>query len=493
VSACLSTMPGTSLRKHNFGGFGVPLLWASSVLLVTTWGGQARAEVDPAESAFNVSGRSRTLPLDECIQLARANFPKVRAARARLDKREREKFEARTAPFSEFQLSAGAGVVPTWRGTAVYSPSTDASLTSDMSVAFHVGVEGVIPIWTFGKLRSAWAATDAAADAGRSEVLKEQNDVELEVRRAYYGVVLARAAKRILDEALVEINRGVAKIEDKLKQGQGDESAFYRLKMYVAEIEARGSDADKGETTALIGLRFLTGSSVPLDVRDAPLRRAPHELLPVTVYLEAARLYRPELNMVRSGIQARKALVRLERARYFPDFGVHVVARLTRAPDATDQRNPYSYDPLNFPVLGAALALRWKLDFLPQGARVAKAQADLEEMRATESFAMGGVASEVQEAYEAAQDAKRRLDAWHKAADYAKRWLISVQQGADLGLVEDDEFMEPAKEYALKRFNELTAIYDYNVALARLGQTTGSGELLAQMDPGSGPVLPTSK
>lgn len=424
--------------------------------------------------------------LEECVQLARANFPKVRAARARLTKRDKERFEARTAPFSEFQVVAGVALVPSWRGTSLYSPNTDAGLTANMGPAYQVGIEGVIPLWTFGKLSSMWAATDAAAEAGKSEIVKEQNDIELQVRRAYYGVLLARDSRRLLGDVHVELEKGIERLEEKLKEGQGDETDLYRINMYLAEMDARGSDADKGEQTALIGLRFYTGSNVPLDVDDVPLRRIEHELAPVAVYLEAARLHRPELNMVKAGLKARKALVQLEKARFFPDLGLALAARLHRAPDASDQRNPFIDDPLNYPFVGAALALRWKVDFLPQTARVAKAQADLEEMRATESFALGGVATEVEEAYLAARDAKRRLEAWHRATDFAKRWLISVQQGADLGLVEDDEFVEPAKEFALKRYNEMSAIFDYNVALSRLAQSTGWNSLLSQPEKPAG-------
>ena len=60
---------------------------------------------------------------------------------------------------------------------------------------------------------------------------------------------------------------------------------------------------------------------------------------------------------------------------------------------------------------GAALVLRYKLDFLPQCARGA-GPAQLEELRATERYALGGVAVEVETAYREAKDAQRRLDAY---------------------------------------------------------------------------------
>jgi hypothetical protein len=48
-----------------------------------------------------------------------------------------------------------------------------------------------------------------------------------------------------------------------------------------------------------------------------------------------------------------------------------------------------------------------------------------------------------------------------------------VQQGIEVGTFEDEDVVEPAKEYALKRFAQMSALFDYNVALAKLAQVTG--------------------
>ena len=122
---------------------------------------------------------------------------------------------------------------------------------------------------------------------------------------------------------------------------------------------------------------------------------------------------------------------------------------------------------------GAGLVLRWQLDFLPQAARVAQARAQLEEIRATEQFALGGVGVEVETAFAEAKEAEKRLDAYTRATQYARQWLIKVQQGIDVGTFEDEDIVDPAKEYALKRFSQMSALFDFNVALSKLALATG--------------------
>ncbi len=421
---------------------------------------------------------ARRLSLEEALRMADRNFPKVLEAKARLEKKRSQLREAKTAPFSEISLTAGAGIVPAWRGTTVYSPSSDDALTSDISLAYQVGLEGVVPLWTFGKLTSLWDAARANIDVGRHELDKERTAIRFEVRRAYYGVQLARDALLLVDDAADRVDEYVKRLDEGVKSGETDEIEVLRLKVQRAELVARRSEAHRRMRVARAGLRFFTGASHPVDTVDEPLEPVAHHLGPVARYLEAARLHRPEVNMAHAGVLARQAQLKLERARYLPDVGLGVSAKFTGAPGLTNQRNPFSYDPLNTPVVGLGLVLRWKLDFLPQTARVAQASAELEAMRATELYALGGVAVEVEKAFAEAKDAKRRLDAWGEAAQYAKQWLIKVQQGLDLGLSEDEDLVEPSKELALKRFAEMSAVFDYNVAMAQLAATTGWEEML---------------
>jgi outer membrane protein TolC len=447
--------------------------WMTAAL-ATLVASAATAE-QPAARPAPVTGSARApvFTLKRCLELAERNYPKVHEAKAKLGQKEAQLHQAYTAPFSEFSLNAGIGPAPTVRGTSVYSPNTDVALTSNMALAWQVGIDGVVPLWTFGKITNLWDAAQAQVKVGEHEVQKEKNDVKLGVRRAYYGVQLARDSLTLVREAAQKIDKYLKRLSDKVAEGEGDDIELLKLKMYRAELEARESEARRQERIALAGLRFYTGVQGSFDIPDKPLAQVPHTLGPLSRYLEAARLFRPEINMARAGIAARSAQVRLERSRYFPDVGVVLSAKYARAPEVTNQINPYVSDSGNRFFYGAALGLKWKLDFLPQSARVAQAEAQLEEIRATERYAIGGVGVEVEQAFEEAKDAERRVDAYARALSYAKQWLIKVQQGIDVGTFEDEDIVSPAKEYAMKRFAHMSAVYDYNLAMSKLAQVTG--------------------
>jgi outer membrane protein TolC len=434
--------------------------------------GAAEAGFDPLPrplASTSASGYS----LERCIAHTLRNYPRIHEARARLGYRREQQIQSWSQPYSEFNVTGGLGLAPEVRGTPVYSPDTDKSLSNKMGIGWSIGLDGVVPLYTFGKITNLWDASAAQVKVAEQDVAKEKNNITLDVRRAYYGVQLARDAIALMREAEARVDKYLGTLEKKVKSGDGDEVALYKLRISRADLTARHSEARQKEAVALASLKFLTGVQGDLPLPDQPLTRVRRALSPLATYLNAARLHRPEINMARAGLLAREAQVRLEQARYYPDVGLGLSARWAKAPGITDQTNPFVRDTINVLSYGAALVLKYKLDFMPTSARVAQAQAQLEELRATERYALGGVAVEVETAYREAEDAERRLDAYSEAAGYAKKWLILVQQGIDVGTNDEEDIVDPAKEWALKRFAVMSATFDYNVALGKLAQATG--------------------
>lgn len=432
--------------------------------------GEAAAR-DEARPPAGDGGRVRSLR--ECLLLAQRNYPKVAEAQARVAAAQAQLDEAKVAPYSDFSTTAGLAIAPTVRGTNIYSPDTDVAFKQDVGLAWQVNVGGTLPLWTFGKLGYLKDAAEAQVTVKKHEVRQSRNEVMLTVRRAYYGVLFARDAAILLQEVKRHIDNAIERTTRLLDEGEGDEVALLKLQMYAAELRARESELHKEESIALNGLQFLTGSSERLDVVDEPLPVPRHRLEPLAYYQAVAAIHRPEVNQARAGVLARRAQMEFEHAKYLPDLGATLSLSYSQAPEVTDQRNPFVRDPGNYLNYGVAIGLRWKLDFWAQQARAAQARAKLEEVRSTLEFALGGIATEVQKAHAEAVDAEKRLTAFSEAATYARRWLIIIQQGLDIGAYDDEDLVSPAREYALKRFSEMSATYDYNVALARLALATG--------------------
>ncbi len=213
---------------------------------------------------------SVALDLPRILEAADKNHPNIVAARARLLGVRAQLDEAHRAPFGQFKMTGGVGLAPTVLGNNVFSPNTDAALTSSLGLAWRASIDGVVPLWTFGKITNLWAAADANVHLNEATVEKERDAVRLDVRRAYFGLQLARDSALLLREVRKAVKKAVDKVSEQVEEDEADPIELYKLQTYVAEIEVRDSESTRYSTIALAGLRFYTGIA-NLDIPDEPL------------------------------------------------------------------------------------------------------------------------------------------------------------------------------------------------------------------------------
>jgi multidrug efflux system outer membrane protein len=437
------------------------------------------ASADAPSSPPPASATTHAYTLAECLALTEHNHPTLWAARARLAYVHAQLDEARWTPFWQWTANAGASVLPPITGTSVYTSSSptsrNVSLTDGLEPIIHFDLNGVIPLYTFGKITAAKEAATAGVRVSEWDLEKSRQQARMDVRRAYYGLLLSRDATYLASEIGHELDKAIKSVRDKLaKDDKGvTEVDALRLEVLKEEISSRAGDATRGESVATAALRFLTGVESGFDVPDEPIRPPSTPLAPVVRYLAAARVFRPEVNMARAGVAARKAQVDLARAKLLPDIGIALGTDYTRAPSATTQSTAWAFDPFNHFYYTVGLGARWSLDLMPAYARMNEAESQLEETRALERLALGGLAVEVETAYAAVVEAKGREESWSRAEHKAKQWIATVDGQIDLGTADEKALAEPLKAYINARAMHLVAIMDYNLAQSQLALASG--------------------
>lgn len=435
----------------------------------------AFGEPAPARATIRV----HTYSLAECLALADRNFPGLWAARGRLEAAHAQLEEARWTPWFQWSAQAAFGVLPPIQGTVIYPQSTlysrNVTGLGNLQPSLQFGISGVLPLYTFGKIESALAAADANVRVSEWDMEKAHQAMRMDVRRAYFGLQLARDAKEVVGDAVDRLHKAVQGLKDRMAKGDTSVTDVDRLRLeaYEQEVRAQSLQAPKGEAYGLAALRFLTGRESDFDIPDEPLKRPEKPLVAIAQYLEAARLFRPDVNMARAGIVARQALVRYNRARLFPDLGLGLGSDFVSTPSAVSQNNAWANDPFNHFYYYFGLGLRWSLDLLPQAARTQQAEAQLDETRAQERLALGNATYEVEKAYADAVEAKGREEAWDKAEHIAKQWISTVEDGIDLGSSDERALLDPLRVYGNARVQHLYALMDYNVTLSNLALASG--------------------
>jgi outer membrane protein TolC len=434
-----------------------------------------------APEVKTIRGRAYTLP--ECLALADRNHPNLWASRARLAWWHAKLEESKWLPFSQWNAGADFGLLPTIGGIPIYTTApaniTNLGIIGDLQPAMRTWINGTLPLYTFGKITAGKDAAEAAVRVNEWDMEKLRQSIRMDVRRAYYGALLARDAGYLVEDVIDKIQKGIHGIEKRLAKGDTsvEEVDRLRLTVYRDEIVARSGEARRGETYALAALRFMTGVQTNFDIPDEPLKKPDVELGPVVQYLAAARLYRPDINMARAGVVARRAQLDLARAMLYPNIGLGVGASYVYAPSATVQNNAWFGDKFNQGLTGLGyffgLGVRWDLDLMAKQARLVMAESELEETRALQRMALGGVGVEVENAHGVAVEAKGREEAWARAESRSRQWISTVQDAIDLGTKDERALSEPLRAYVNARLNHLYALMDLSVALSDLARVTG--------------------
>lgn len=171
----------------------------------------ARAQVAPV---------ARSLSVQESVQLALDQSPRVAEARARQAAAESMVTALRALAMPTASVQAQylrQSAIPEVRipdgtgGTRVLFPNLPNTLLTRADV--------LVPIYSFGRVGTNVAAADAEVTAAVAEVRGAEAAVRLDVMRAYWALATARENARVLVEALARVDAWVSDVRARVDAG----------------------------------------------------------------------------------------------------------------------------------------------------------------------------------------------------------------------------------------------------------------------------------
>lgn len=446
------------------------LLWTSALSAALCL--PIAAAADPPDDA--AQREPEVLDLTALTRHAERSYPGLRAARARIRAARAQLDEAWVSPFFQSTVTAAVSIAPEVHGSPIFSPDAQVPLDNPWQPILGFQIEGIVPLWTFGKLPAARDAARAGIRAAEGDEERVRAQLRYDVRRAYFALQLALDLRQMLDEGLPPVRQAAERIEAQIAEGDPEVGPMdrWRIQAALAEIEAREADVRRLEATARGALRILTGLR-EIRIPECPIEPVELELGPRERYVRGAREDRPEVRMLEAAVRARQASVDFHQAGFFPDIAFAYRFGMTWAPGITDQTNPFVVDPANYTSVAAGVVLRWSLDLWGNAYRVDRERALLDDVRERSQEAARGIELEVTDAYEAVRAAQRQVETWARGRRETRAWFIAAAQGREVGTVEPRDLVDAARAYFTARYSHLQAIHDLNVAVANLERVSG--------------------
>jgi len=334
----------------------------------------------------------------------------------------------------------------------------------------------VQPLWTGGKIYFRFEQAKLGAQAAQLEVYEAQQQIALEVSRAYYAAVLAGELAQVAENAAgsFRVVESIASVFRERRLSRVEASDITRPQSLKLLFEAEAEGLLVARKRALAGIKYAMGIPQHFDFQIADdnltVQGNVHQL---DELVRIAQMQRPEVAKARVGVAVADAQKQIAMAEYRPN--VWAFGRFATIQDDRNFLNPN--DPQQWSV-GVALAVP-----VFQGFRrpASNREAAWDQVRSQRLLSLQDqqVTEQVYQAYYEFQEAAAQIKPVSEAVTAAKKTFDDI---VDRAIPQDrvetaNYFLERVLAIQLRAAAEVKynrTLYDQNLALAKLRWATSS-------------------
>lgn len=382
-----------------------------------------------------------------------------------------------------------AGIAPRLQWTNVFGPApgivgdterveTIRSDLSDLGVFSRTQIELVQPLYTFGKISNAKKAAGYGLEAGEAAVESRKSDVAFQVKKLFYGLVLARELREIILESEEKVREARDRVNEMIEEDSGDVGQNDLLKIDVFEYEVQQSRT-RAEKSIEMGKSALKSvleldRSSDFDIVHTAAETGSAGLEALDVYIERAKNRRYDIRQLRAGVLARRALMKVARSDFYPQIALAGSLQWGIAPHRPELDNPFLRDDFNFLRGGAVITLRQNFNFGLTRAKYLARKTELEGLVTRESQAVNAVALQVEQTYRDVIEARTNVVNSDRALRSARAWLTAAKLGFDV-TGDSSELLDAFTAHAKMQHAHRQSVFQYRVSRAELDHVTGNG------------------
>lgn len=412
-----------------------------------------------------------TLDLSTAIAFALENNFAIRQARERIRQQEGLVVEvkARSLPnaalqgtFSEYDRSLAAAPIPTF-------PINTQSWTIALNVTQT--------LYAGGAVRSAVRSSELSRQAALLDLESVINEALLQVRTAFYGVLLAREQIKVQESNLQLLQEQLKTTTDRFQAGTVSSFEKLRAEVAVANAQVPLITARNHFRLAIEELREALGftTNTPESLQKVPEFVGTLDFVPTSFDLaaafSAAHANRPDLQRLARLTAVREQDVRTQRAGYYPTLGASLGYQF--------HNHPWNGNQFNNALDGWTLGLQsnWAIfDGRATAGRVAQAKSALNQTKLTLAEAQLAVDVEVRRAHSQWQQANELVEASQKVVAQATEAVRLANARYNAGTSTQLDVLQAQTELTTARTNQIQAFYSYNVAVAALRKAMGQAD-----------------
>ena len=410
--------------------------------------------------AFSATGAEMPrYTIEDAIRVARDRNPDVAIAQKNVEAARGGVVEAR------------AGYLPAVVSSGIYRKRERQGDTRLRPEDYNANVRVVESLYSGGATSSRTAIARLQLEKARAQLQAVENRVTMEVRLAFYELLLNRERIRVREESVGVLRQEVKSQQERFSAGTVGQLNVSRAEvslaneqpeLFQARTDLQNSFLRLGE---LLGATSVSSGEPPFAVSGGLIYepRRPN----LNDCLARADARRPEIRAAEMDIAVEEQQLRLDRSATRPQVELFSGYEIYNERDPTLGREfNHGY------VIG--LNASWALfdGFATRGRMQATQARRAAAARALEALRQA-IAAEVRSAFLDLEQAERILESERKSVQTAEESLQIAKGNLAAGLGTQLDVLQAASDLTRTRSTRLSAIYLHNAALARLDRACG--------------------
>ena len=413
-----------------------------------------------------------TLTLDDSLRLALKQNPFYQAARAREDQASAAVKEA-VAGFFPSVNASGTDVLDK-KVFSIEFPSLvpgqpPTKIKMDFTRAYTLALNFSLPLFTGGRLIAGYKTASYNLDATREAIRQSRQETVLNVKKAFYGYLLARSFVTVAEEGVTLAEKHYTNVKNLYEVGMASKFDLLRSEVQLANLKPQLIRARNAIDTAEIGLKMLLGLDLaqPVEFKGELTFQAVES--DVDENISQALTHRPEINQIEYQKLMAAEMVKLNKGAYLPTVAIGGAYNYWSNVLNLNRSNWESYYQVNL-VLNIPL-----FNGFANSAKVGQAKAALRQLEYNQKGLVESVKFEVQEAVLALRQARESLLSQEKNVEQAQEAVRIAELNYSEGLATNLDVSSAQVALSQAKTNQVQALYDYAVALAQIEKSVGTG------------------
>lgn len=344
----------------------------------------------------------------------------------------------------------------------------DLSYTLQRRNTAFLGGDIVVPLFAGGRIWTANRAAKINEERAIEQARQTCGALVVEIVERYFGVELAKRGVAIRKEAVSVVKQHLQDVMMLEKEGMAVESERLYAEYRLAEAERDLQRAKLQFETAQQALQASLGVGGVV----SPL--TPMFLLskiePLEYFQAMAELHNPQLGEVDRVRELARMNLRLQNAEFFPE-----IVAMGGMVFCNHQLTPI------MPRMAVGIGLNFKIfDGLNREYKTSAARLQLRSVEALERKAEQDILLLVESLYNSVQSVLATVQSVERSERFAEEFLRAKRNAFREGMATATDVVDATLNLSRARLERAQIAYEFDVALARLLEASGMGEMFTQ-------------